>query len=459
MLNELPKLGSLRKVGNFERKNRDWVYTPIAKPRREIKICMIEPGEEENRGSIGCTFVMNSARQSGFTIDYIQPDSPETGYDIELVSVHHCTDFIPLSRMRRRAPIRIIGGHPTVNNIRPAIPFGDVFCIGEGEEWIQWVLDALSRGQSTESLAEFPGTIVSKLHSKGEAIPTSLTVNPLPQHMPYLNRPGNGHAANWYIEMARGCPFACHYCELGHAWKYRAAKTEYLIEQIDMIDKKQSNKVTLFAPDEASHPGYGDALRHIANRKLVTSFGSMRLDQIMKGSLPLPKNMLIRVGLDGLSEETRFRVGRKQTDDDVIDYFKFMVDRGNIQFKIFMVFCYPWDNINEFSKWEYLMRRIACIRLRTNVNCRIKFTPLIPQPSTPLANEPPSYNFELIEAVKKWFALNRTPQHSPGWFFINDGIMGKRAHDIQCALTQGNEDLISSGVNLEGYECLKGYRI
>lgn len=459
MLNELPVLGSLKKVGNFEKKPRSWEYVPSANPRKKLSVCMVEPGEEENRGSIGCTFVMNAARAAGFEIDYLEPDSAKTGYDVELISVHHCTDFVPLSRLKRRAPIRIVGGHPTVNNVRPAIPFGDIFCIGEGEEWIGWVLDALARGQSLDTIANFPGTLVRQFHKMGDYIPMSLTVNPLPKHKPYLNRPGNGHAANWYIEMARGCPYACHYCELGHAWKYRMADTDYLIEQIDMIDKKQSNKVTLFAPDEASHPGYGAALRHIAKRKLVTSFGSMRLDQIMRGELPLPKNMLIRVGLDGLSEETRFRVGRKQTDDDVVEYFQFMVDRGNVQFKIFMVFCYPWDTIEDFEKWELLMWRIANIRTPRNINCRIKFTPFIPQPSTPLGKEPPSYNHDLIQRAKDWFKMHGTPKHSPGWYFVNDGIMSERSHTIQCALTLGTEDLITSGVDLDAYECLKGYRI
>lgn len=458
LIKELPQLGSLRKVGNFERRGRKWIYQPITSPRRKLRVCMIEPGEEENRGSIGCVFVLNAAREAGFTIDYLQPDSPATGYDVELISIHHCTDFIPLSRLPRRSPIRIVGGHPTVNNIRPAIPFGDVFCIGEGEEWVAWVLDALSRGATVEDLAEFPGTLVSKLHSKGDPIPKSLTVSPLPQHPPYLNRPGNGHAATWYIEMSRGCPFACHYCELGHAWKYRNADTGYLLSQIDAVDRRQSRKVTLFAPDEASHPGYASALQRLSDRKLTTSFGSMRLDQIIKKDLPFPRNMLIRVGVDGLTERTRFRVGRKQTDSDIINYFEYMIRRGYYQFKMFMVFCYPWETEQDFSEWSHMMRRLQRIKLDRNVHCRIKFTPLIPQPSTPLGVEQPSYNFELVERAKQWFLANKRST-DPGWTFVNDGIMGHKAHSIQCALTQGDEDALQSIGDSSGYSTLAGYRV
>lgn len=424
-----------------------------------LKISMREPVEEDSLGSMGCQYVLNAARAAGFRIDYLSPDDDASGYDVELVSVHHCTDFPRLKEMPKRGRLRIVGGHPTTNNIRPAIPFADVFCIGEGETWIVHALSRLNDGASVEALADLPGTIIPATWEQGQEVPRGNTEMPLPKHPPYLNRSGEGHARVWYIEMARGCPFTCHYCELGWAWKYRPQDTGWLLEQVDACDKKQSNKISLFAPDEASHPGYGDILERIHQRGFVTSFGSMRLDVIVKKNLPFKNNMLIRVGLDGITEATRYRVGRKISDEAVYDYFKFMSDRGHATFKVFVVFGYPWETEADFDEFEQLWDRIARLHRKVNARVRFKFTPLIPQPSTPLGDTHPSYHVGLAGRIRKWFERVGRPWSRPGWFVVNDGLMGPRSHALQCRLTLGDESTLAGDTDWSYAETLKGYEI
>lgn len=444
-----------------EKPRQGTVFTSLVRAHQEqrIRISMREPVEDDSLGSMGCQYVLNAARDAGYVIDYLRPDDDRSDYDVELVSVHHCTDFPRLKEMPKRAKVRIVGGHPTVNNIRPAIPFGDVFCIGEGEEWIVHALAKLNDGHTVESLNELPGTIVPSLWRSGGVVPRGNTVMPLPKHPPYLNRSGEGHAQVWYIEMARGCPFTCHYCELGWAWKYRTQDTQWLLDAVDSIDKKKSNRVSLFAPDEASHPGYADVLERIHQRGLITSFGSMRLDVILKKNLPFKSNMLIRVGLDGVTEATRFRVGRKITNESVYDYFHFMSERGHTNFKVFMVFGYPWETEEDFGEWEALWDRIARLKRKVNARVRFKFTPLIPQPSTPLGSEPPAYHAGLAQRISKWFARVGKPLSQPGWFAINDGLMGPRSHELQCRLTLGDETILMGEENWSEAETLKGYEI
>lgn len=434
---------------------------PVAPPGgRPPRICMIEPGTDENQGSMGCVYIMNAARDAGYPIDYVHPDDAVGDYDIELISLHHCTDYLRLRDLRRRAPIRIIGGHPTVNNIRPAIPFADAICIGEGEQWIVHALRRLHRIPEVEILADLPGTILARDWERGAPIPPGNTIEPLPRHPPYLNRAAAGHARVWYLEMARGCPFTCHYCELGWAWKYRAQDTDWLLEQIDSIDTARSNRISLFAPDEASHPGYHAILDRINHRNMITSFGSMRLDVIVKKDLPFRPNMLIRVGLDGLTEETRHRVGKRISDQDVWEYFRYMSDRGHATFKVFMVIGYPWEQPADFDAWEALWDRISRIPRRANARVRVKFTPLIPQPATPLGDAEPRYDPETIGRILAWFERVGRPYRRPGWFVVNDGIMSARSHSLQCKLTLGDEaTLLDRAVDFRGTETLRGYDV
>lgn len=414
-----------------------WPDLPAAQPQR-LRITLTEATEPDSRGSMGAHYIKEAAEWSGFRVDYEHPEN-RTPADVELVSVHHCSDWPILAKLPRVAPIRLAGGHVTTNNVRPGIPFADAWCIGEGETWIAHALHRLNSGMELESLKELPGTIVGKSDVQ---IPPGNTEPSVPKHPPYLNRDGDGHARVWYLELSRGCPFHCHYCELGWAWKYRMQDTDWLLSQIDGIDKSRSNRITLFAPDEASHPGYGDVLERIHQRGLITSFGSMRFDVIVKKNLPFKPNMLIRVAVDGLTEATRKRVNRNQTNQAIYDYFRFMSDRGHSNFKIFTIFGYPWETLSDFDEWEWLWSRIASIPRKKNAHVRVKFTPLIPQPSTPLGDCEPIYDEAMADRIRKWFARVRMPTRRPGWFVENDGLMSRKSHAEQVRLTRGDETLL-----------------
>lgn len=437
------------------RRSTEWPELSSRSAQR-IRIGLTEACEVESRGSMGCQYILNSLKSDGWDVE-LAYDEDRSQCDVELVSVHHCTDFPRLKAMPRMAPLRIVGGHPTTNNIRPAVPFADAFCIGEGETWIKHAIRRLNDRLTCDSLRGLPGTLIRDDHT-GE-IPRGNTEDGVPRHPAYLNRSGEGHARVWYLEMARGCPFRCTYCELGWAWKYRMQDTQYLLDQIDAIDKKQSKKVSLFAPDEASHPGYGEVLDRIHERGLITSFGSMRLDVIMKRRLPFKPNMLIRVALDGLTESTRFRTGRKISDEDVYGYFRFMTDRGHRNFKVFMVFGYPWEVPSDFDQWESLYDRIARISVTDNTRLRVKFTPLIPQPSTPLGDVQAVYDPRMIGRIKTWFDKVGRPWSRPGWFVANDGLMSERSHALQCRLTSGDESTLLGSESWQGTETLKGYDV
>jgi radical SAM superfamily enzyme YgiQ (UPF0313 family) len=153
-------------------------------------------------------------------------------------------------------------------------------------------------------------------------------------------------------------------------------------------------------------------------------------------------NTLIRVGLDGLTENTRFKVGKKITNQMVIDYFKYLLDAGHVNFKIFMIFGYEWERLSDFEEFEKLMRQVNLLPKSKNVSIRIKWTPFIPQPCTPIGNTIPKYDYSMVDKINVWHALNARPRREPGFFIENDGLMSKKSHDRQIALTIGDENII-----------------
>lgn len=361
-----------------------------------LRCCLVEACSDNDAGSIGPFYIAHHARLAGHEVDIHRTTKP--GYDVELISVHHCDDFSNLAALPKRAKWRIVGGHVMQNNPRPAIPYADAICVGEGESWIKKALTLLEKEQRIDALAELSGTIISSQWSAGAPLPPANFERPLPQNPPYLNRPGTRSAA-WYVEIARGCPFSCHYCELGHSSPARIYRKDYLISVLEQCDLKITKKINFYAPDEASHPDYLQLYEWLYGKGYLTGFASMRVDTVLKNCPPIRMNQLVRVGIDGLSDEIRKRVNKPILIDQIVDYFARFLENGHVQFKVFQIFGYPWETLSDFAEFELLMQRIFQLPMKKNVSLRIKWTPLVPQPCTPLASVTSTYDYAMVDKL------------------------------------------------------------
>lgn len=407
-----------------------------------LKIAAIEVCEDDSVGSIGFYFVISALRRNGFIVDVMR--NTKEGYDIELLSVHHCSNFLLLPNLKQRSSIRIIGGHPMQNNPRPVIRYCDAVFIGEGEVQIIRAMSMIAAGKTIEDVCNTNiGWVLSKSHNDGDVLPPANIERELPVDNPvYLNFEGT-NSASWYIEAARGCPFKCAYCELGNSSKYRKHDFEYIKKCVDQTDPNITKKINLFAPDEASLPYYDEFLKLIHSRKMYTQFSSVHFKTIINQSKRFKQNHLFRLGLDGMTEQTRFRVGKKIKDIDVINFFMQKTEEGYVQFKLFMIFGYPWDTVEDFDQFRSLMDSVFSLHLKKNVSLRIKWTPFIPQPCTPLGSEMVEYRFDILEKILGWHEMVKTPRNQNGFHVRSDGIMERRRYDREIALCTGDENILN----------------
>ncbi|NMD00597.1 MAG: cobalamin B12-binding domain-containing protein, partial [Bacteroidales bacterium] len=109
-----------------------------------IKIIITEPTEIENTKSVGCFFIEDSIRKSGYNIKYVEFEKlkDETA-DIILFSIHHVKDLFYLAKLYKYKKNIWIGGGHVMNNPYPFLHFFDIICVGEGEEWIIKILDII----------------------------------------------------------------------------------------------------------------------------------------------------------------------------------------------------------------------------------------------------------------------------------------------------------------------------
>jgi len=376
-----------------------------------MKLQMIETARTgEKVLSIGAWYVKQGLERQGHVVDV--QEYPIPGYDGELFSVHHVTSFKQVVNTPKVSPVRVIGGHALYSNHKPLIPFADYFCFGEWDNGFEKFSDITNESRTLETL---------------------------PLLRPYLNHEGTNSKA-WYIEIARGCPYKCAYCELGNSVPYRYRTLSEVQQAIDACDGKQSRKVNLFAPDEASHPYYDEILQYIMEKGFYPSgFGSMRVEkaQRVRG---LRANMLIRCGVDGLTEARRFAVGKRITDKDILNYFRIMMEAGHTNFKMFMIFGYEGESLQDFDQFARIMNHIRNIPVKKNTSLRIKWTPFIPQPGTPLAGMTPHYDRNMVKKILSWHKIHRAPKRAPGLHIENDGLMSERNHAEQVRLMTATEE-------------------
>lgn len=363
-----------------------------------MRVCLIEAVEKpEDAGSIGVYFIEQAVKRAGHTVERIAWDCPRYCYDVELISVHHPANYAILPRIPRHARIRIIGGHVTYTNPRPIIPLCDAVCLGDGEAWIVEVLAKIDRDrQYLETIDRIDGGIVTRTWQRGAAIPP-LNIGE-PNVTPYLHQVDR--YACWEIEIARGCPYQCAFCEIGHTVTWRTAALSSVVASLEMISPSQSRNIRVIAPEEATYPHYKELCQHLRNRGFLFVSNGYRIDALLRASDDDISSLqhAVRIGIDGLSEASRIRAKKPLTNAQILECVKFLQRKGCSRYKFYQMY-YPWDTDADFDEWEQLFQAII------NANVRgiftITWTPLFPLQGTPFA-EQRGYNQQIERRIRAW---------------------------------------------------------
>jgi radical SAM superfamily enzyme YgiQ (UPF0313 family) len=414
----------------------------MKKNKKGIKIIITEPTEEDNTKSVGCWFIENAVRKAGYDIEYsLIHNAVRKKADIYLFSVHHVKDIFHLAKhIDKKQGIWIGGGH-VMNNPYPFLHFFDAICVGEGEEWIIEILDLYCKSEADDSFInssiEISGTLT--LQNKDNKI-TKRYVKDISINDIYLNKSNKkGHKDTWYIEIARGCKSKCAYCELGWTNHYRETNSEKILRQIDDIEVgNKCNRVNIFAPDDLSVSKYDLYLDKIFNKKLLTNFGSMRLERLQELDKKHKKNFLFRIGIDGLSERIRKIVGKTQSNENIIKLIDDMAHKGFMNFKMFFIFSYPFEKETDFHEFVNLIERLKhSVRdLERPILLRIKFTPFIPNPYTPFEDFTPHYDLKMRERIEMFFVHQKI--NKSNIVISNEGILESWSYYIQTYLARAN---------------------
>jgi radical SAM superfamily enzyme YgiQ (UPF0313 family) len=294
-------------------------------------------------------------------------------YELEIGGLVDCLDLagIPALAEQRaahpnRVPLVVIGGPLTFSNPVPAAPYADVMLLGECEETLPELIEALrgepDRDTLLAGLAARPGFYVPAIH--GTRLPAIAAAKD--ENLPAYSRIRTPHTElrdMFLIEPERGCHRGCTYCVMrrstnGGMRLVAPAKVKSLIPD-------DARRVGLVGAAVTDHPGLPEILRHIVDSGREVGISSLRADRLNDEIVGLLKRggyRTLTTAADGASEEMRERIQRKTKERHLIKAAELCRDHKMKQLKLYMMLGLPGEttaDIDELGRFSVELSRIA----------------------------------------------------------------------------------------------------
>jgi radical SAM superfamily enzyme YgiQ (UPF0313 family) len=287
-------------------------------------------------------------------------------YELELAGLVDCLDLagIPLlaeERLARaeRFPLIVIGGPLTFSNPVPAAPYADVMLLGEAEETIVELCEAIrsstSRGALLELLASRPGFYVPPVHGEHPPAVAAADDTLLPAFS-QICTPHTELANMFLIEPERGCHRGCTYCVMR-----RSTNGGMRLVQPDRVKSlipPDVRRVGLVGAAVTDHPGLPEILRFIVDSGRQVGISSLRADRLddeIVGLLRRGGYRTLTTAGDGASERLRDEIQRKTRERHLMRAAQLARTHGMQQLKLYMMVGLPGEteaDIDELGRFS-----------------------------------------------------------------------------------------------------------
>ncbi len=350
------------------------------------------------------------------------------GYEMAYTTVLDMLDMagIPLRTADRPNLLPLIwaGGTAAVN-AEPMAPFLDLFVVGEGEEVDNEVLTLLreaklggwSKHEFLTKAAQIQGVYVPSLyevsyHPDGtvaavtpkDGAPARVTKRIISDldKVPFPTKPIVPSTEVVHdrvsLELFRGCPRGCRFCQAGHVYRpLRAKKPETLIRQgIESLENTGHEDVTLLSLSTSDYrqlPALCDGLlEYCEPRSIGLSLPSLRADnfsmEIMERLQKVRKSGLT-FAVEGGSQRLRDAVNKNVTEEDVLHTCSIAFAGGWNTVKLYYMLGLPTETDEDILGIAEMANQILhCWRVNAkNKNRGVKITIstscFIPKPQSP----------------------------------------------------------------------------
>jgi len=293
----------------------------------------------------------------------------------------------------------VMGGGPCVFNPEPVADFFDFFVIGEAEEVILEIVDALrktpndSRLAKLKTLSTIPGVYVP-------SISKSVTKRFIPDlnNAPYPTKPIIPFIEAIHdravVEIMRGCKWGCKFCQAG--WTYRPVREKSMEQAIRIADEIIKNtgyeELSLISLSSSDYSKIDELAKTLAKKyedqRINLSLPSMRTNTFtvkLAKETSRVRHSGVTLAPEAGTQRLRDMIGKNMTEEHIFEGVRAAFEEGIESIKLYFMLGLPTETEEDLIGICELAKNILGIgkgytkRARITVN----LATFIPKPHTP----------------------------------------------------------------------------
>jgi radical SAM superfamily enzyme YgiQ (UPF0313 family) len=280
-------------------------------------------------------------------------------------------------------PLIIAGGPLTFSNPTPLLPFVDVLVVGEGEESLAFILEAirqeLPRRALYERLATHPNIVVPAVDSNKPLLVGKANDALLPAYS-VIRTPHTELSDMFLIETERGCSRGCQYCVMRRSTN--GGMRIYDKQRILSLVPEDAKKVGLVGAAVSDHPAIVDIVSDLTAQGKRVGLSSLRPDKLKEPfvrALGEAGYRTLTTALDGPSARMRALIDRRSQEDHYRRAAALARQYGMVCLKLYLMIGLPGEtdeDIDECAVFVSELSRVIPVALGISPFCAKRNTPL-----------------------------------------------------------------------------------
>jgi radical SAM family uncharacterized protein len=385
------------------------VYAPWTDMEQAIRAATLPLFSLENRRPLGEFDVI------GFTLPYEQLYT-------NLLNMLDMSGLPVLAAERDERHPLVIAGGGAVTNPEPMADFVDAFALGDGEELVLDITEAVrqskERGETREAqlrrLAQIPGLYVPRFYRvayrpDGTIAEVQATVPearlpvrkrivstlppPLTQPIvPYLDTIHNRAV----VEIQRGCTRGCRFCHAGMV--YRPVRERPVEEILDAVEAIVANtgfdEVALLSLSSSDYSQIealvSELVARHGDRHLSISLPSLRIEsvsvELMEQLREAGRRTSFTFAPEAATERLRGVINKPIADQDLLDVVEEVYSRGWKTIKLYFMIGHPTQTLDDVAAIVDLAMQVRNVGRRVlgrKAQVNVSVSTLVPKPHTP----------------------------------------------------------------------------
>jgi len=372
---------------------------------------------------------LQALRASGARLLTLESQSPVHEFDVFAFSVSFEWDYpnvltllrlagLPIYAAERdgRHPLVVIGGAVTFLNPEPLAPFADVVAVGEGEELVPPLVEAMAAGGGRpgilRALAAQRGFYVPAFYEPryaGDGTLAGMAVDPAsgappvvrkaavrrtdaidPPHTSILT-PDTEFGSRFLVEVVRGCANLCRFCWAGYNYLPVRAFPAHRILALAAAARPHATRVGLVSIALCDHPDIETILERLAAMGYGLSPASLRIDDLTETivrRLRESGERSITIAPETGSDRLRRVINKTVTNEEILDRTELLFASGVENLKLYYMIGLPTETDEDLVAIRDLTLRMREIMLahgrrRGRVGRIVgSVNPLVPKPGT-----------------------------------------------------------------------------